>query len=152
MEKKTTAATKLAAKEKGMGGFLAKFSRKFAKITVAINTALMMAMFSAATAFANPSSGSGSSGSLDSNSGVESFNKIINFFAEWIGRIGLVVGFVGAIMFGLAIKNDDADAKTRGLMTLASGFVVFAVTKALDMFGITSSGTTGTTTAAIFLF
>ena len=41
-------------------------------------------------------------------------------------------------MFGLAIKNDDADAKTRGLMTMASGFVVYAVTFALDMFGITA--------------
>lgn len=56
----------------------------------------------------------------------------------WIGRIGLVVAFVGGIMFALAIKNDDAEAKTRGLMTLASGFVVFALTLSLDLFGITA--------------
>lgn len=154
MEKKTTAATELAAqKKKGMGGLISKISKRFAKITVAVNTALMMAMFSAATAFADgaPSAGSGStgSGSLNTNEGVQNFNNIIEFFADWIGRIGLVVAFVGAIMFGLAIKNEDAEAKTRGLMTLASGFVVFAVTKALDMFNITGGSTTP---AAAFLF
>lgn len=69
------------------------------------------------------------------------FNNTVGFFATWIGRIGLVVAFIGAVMFGLAIKNDDADGKTRGLMTLISGIVVFAVTKALDLFGLT----TGTT-------
>ncbi len=48
-----------------------------------------------------------------------------------------MVAFVGGVMFALAIKNDDAEAKTRGLMTLASGFVVFALTLSLDLFGIT---------------
>ena len=98
-----------------------------------------MLMLSSITAFADdaPAGGAGSFG----DGGVEQFNSVIEFFATWIGRIGLVVGFVGAIMFGLAIKNDDAEAKTRGLMTLASGFVVFAVTQALSLF-------TGTGTAA----
>ena len=70
----------------------------------------------------------------DADAGVEQFETVIDFFATWIGRIGLIVGFVGGIMFALAIKNDDADAKTRGLMTLAAGFVVFARTQAVDMF------------------
>ena len=42
-------------------------------------------------------------------------------------------------MFALAIKNEDAEAKSRGLMTLAAGFVVFAITGALDLFGITGA-------------
>ncbi len=131
----TVVATESATQKKQKGNFITK---KLSKIMVAVNTAIIMGMFNAVNAFAD--------GGLNSNEGVDSFNNIITFFAEWIGRIGLVVGFVGAIMFGLAIKNDDAEAKTRGLMTLASGFVVFAVTKALDMFGIT------TTAAAIMLF
>lgn len=99
------------------------------KLIISLSTMVTMAMMSAITAFAE-----GSSSSSLGNEGVEQFNNVIDFFATWIGRIGLVVGFVGAIMFALAIKNDDAEAKTRGLMTLAAGFVVFAVTKALDMF------------------
>lgn len=93
------------------------------KIALRVGAAIISAFALAAPAFA-----------ADSDAGVADFNEVVTFFATWIGRIGLVVGFVGAIMFGLAIKNDDADAKTRGLMTLAAGFVVFGVTQALDMF------------------
>ncbi len=140
MKKNTSAvATENATQKKSFGGFI---SKKLSKIMIAANTAIKTAMLSAVTAFADETGGT--SGGLNSNEGVDSFNNIITFFAEWIGRIGLVVGFVGAIMFALAIKNDDAEAKTRGLMTLASGFVVFAITKALDMFGIT--------TAALMIF
>lgn len=145
-ENNTTAvAAENATQKKQKGNFI---TRKLSKIAIAINTAIMMGMFSAVNAFADEPAvtTSGTSGGINGNEGVTNFNAIIQFFAEWIGRIGLVVGFVGAIMFALAIKNDDAEAKTRGLMTLASGFVVFAITKALDMFGITS------TTTAVMLF
>lgn len=101
------------------------------KIALRVGTAMISAFALAAPAFAT-SGGSGSSGGA--GAGDAQFQTVINFFATWIGRIGLIVGFVGAVMFGLAIKNDDADAKTRGLMTLAAGFVVFGVTQALDMF------------------
>ncbi len=104
----------------------AKKEKLAAKIAVCFISAASLA----APAFATSSPGTGGS----AGAGDDQFLTVINFFATWIGRIGLVVGFIGAIMFGLAIKNDDADAKTRGLMTLASGFVVFGVTQALDMF------------------
>ena len=110
-----------------------KLSRVYGKLQKGIltfHTMIIMWMLSSVTAFAEGESGGAGLG----NEGVDQFNNVIDFFATWIGRIGLVVGFVGAIMFALAIKNDDAEAKTRGLMTLASGFVVFAVTQALDMF------------------
>ncbi len=144
MQKNTTVvATENATERKSFGKFI---SKKLSKMTIAFNTALMMAMFSAINASAE--NGGTTGGSLDTTQGVDQFNQIIQFFAEWIGRIGLVIGFVGGIMFALAIKNDDPDQKQRGLMTLASGFVVFALTKALDLFGITSGGTT----AALMLF
>lgn len=111
--------------------FLSALNAKRKKLSIAIGTAMTMWMMTAATAFAT------SGGNAPAGDGEAMFNSVIGFFADWIGRIGLVVGFIGAIMFGLAIKNDDADAKTRGLMTMASGFVVFAVSKALDLFGIT---------------
>lgn len=107
--------------------FLSVLKKKWKRITAAATTSAMMWMMTAVSAFAE---GEG----IDDTAGSEQFNAVIKFFGTWIGRIGLVVGFVGAVMFGLAIKNDDADAKTRGLMTLASGFVVFAISKAVSFF------------------
>lgn len=86
------------------------------------------------SAFAASSSSGGGTAADDPDA---MFDQVIIFFASWIGRIGLVVAFVGGVMFGLAIKNEDAEAKTRGLMTMVSGFVVFAITKMLNLFGIT---------------
>lgn len=65
-----------------------------------------------------------------------SYTKVINFFITWIRRIGAMVALVGAIMFGLAIKNNDAEQKQAGLLTLVAGFVVVAITTAVDMFDL----------------
>lgn len=114
--------------------FLSAVNAKRKKVMLSLSTMVTMAMVSTVSAFAE-GEGGGGGGSVD---GEAAFNSVIGFFATWIGRIGLVVAFVGGIMFALAIKNDDAEAKTRGLMTLASGFVVFALTLSLDLFGITA--------------
>jgi len=128
MENNNTPAVKNTAKH-SVKGFIAALNAKRKKLMLSISTMVAMNMVTAIYAFAATTEAGGA--------GEEQFNSVIKFFATWIGRIGLVVGFIGAVMFGLAIKNDDADAKTRGLMTMASGFVVYAVTLALDMFGIT---------------
>ena len=130
MENNNTPAVKDTAKH-SVKGFIAALNAKRKKLMLSISTMVAMNMVTAIYAFAaTTEAGAG-------GAGEEQFNSVIKFFATWIGRIGLVVGFIGAVMFGLAIKNDDADAKTRGLMTMASGFVVYPVTLALDMFGIT---------------
>lgn len=124
MNKLTKVMKKLSAKAKDLFKTLCD---KKAKLTARLTAGCVSTLALAVTAFAEDE---------EAEPGDAQFMAVINFFATWIGRIGLIVGFVGAIMFALAIKNDDADAKTRGLMTLASGFVVFAVTKAVDMFVI----------------
>ena len=110
--------------------FFSALNAKRKKVMLTVTTMVTMAMMTAVTAFAE-----GEGGVVD---GDAAFYQVVGFFATWIGRIGLVVAFVGGVMFALAIKNDDAEAKTRGLMTLASGFVVFALTLSLDLFGITA--------------
>lgn len=127
MENKNNLAVQDTAKSNPIRRFFSAMNEKRKKLMTSITTSLLMSMMTAVTAFADEAGGG-------TDAGEAEFNKVIEFFATWIGRIGLVVGFVGAIMFALAIKNEDAEAKTRGLMTLASGFVVFAITKALDMF------------------
>lgn len=81
--------------------------------------------------------GSGASTGTVTNPNT-SFDNIIKFIAGWISKLGLVVGFIGAVQLGFAFKNDDADGKTKGLRTLISGFIVFALcsSTSLQMFGI----------------
>lgn len=114
--------------------FFMTLKEKKERFAAQMLVSLLTAAEFAVPAFAAGGGSGGGGGNVDPDA---AFGNVVGFFATWIGRIGLVVAFVGAIMFGLAIKNDDADGKTRGLMTLISGFVVFAVTKALDMFGLT---------------
>ncbi len=64
------------------------------------------------------------------------YQNTINFFITWIRRVGWMIAFVGAVMFGLAIKNDDAEQKQRGLITMVAGFVVAALCMASSMFNL----------------
>lgn len=78
----------------------------------------------------------GAGGSSGSATADGAYTSVINFFITWLRRIGAAVALVGAIMFGLAIKNNDADQKQNGLLTMVAGFVVFAVCQAADMFDL----------------
>lgn len=71
-----------------------------------------------------------------SDAGMDSFDNIIDVIARWLGRIGLVVAFFGAVQLALGFKQDDADGKIRGMKTLASGFLVFGITQSLSLFGL----------------
>lgn len=59
--------------------------------------------------------------------GSGSFDTVVSTIVTWVQRIGGVVAFIGGVQFGFAFKHDDADGKTKGLMTLASGFIVIAL-------------------------
>ena len=63
-------------------------------------------------------------------------DTIVDFFATWITKIGLVVAFFGGCQVGFAFKNDDSDAKTRGLHTVASGLIVAGICAARGIFGL----------------
>ena len=101
-----------------------KTMRSVKKITAGLMAASMAASLMGITCFAAEGGGS--------SEGVETFNTVVEFIVDWVARIGLVVGFIGAVQFALGFKDDSADGKTRGLMCLASGFIVFAVAKAYD--------------------
>lgn len=71
-------------------------------------------------------------------SAESAYTTTLNFFITWIRRIGAAVALIGAIMFGLALKDNNADQKQNGLMTMVAGFVVVAITLAADMFDLFS--------------
>lgn len=102
-----------------------KMIRNASRITFGLMVMSMMLSFGGVTAFA---AGGGRT------EGVDTFNTVVQFIVDWVARIGLVIAFIGAVQFAMGFKDDSADGKTRGLMCLASGFIVFAVAKAYDMF------------------
>lgn len=100
---------------------------KFVKLfTVLFSVAVMMSLC-AVTAFAEGAVGS-----------EAAYQSTIKFFITWIRRIGMMVAFVGAIMFALAIKNNDAEQKQAGLITMIAGFIVAALCAASAMFDLFS--------------
>lgn len=72
---------------------------------------------------------------INQTDGDEQWNQTVAFFVKWIGRIGGLVAFIGAVMFGIAFKQHDADAKEKSLWTLAAGFMVAALCGAAHIFG-----------------
>ena len=104
-----------------------KRDRAVRRISAGFFAVMMMSSLFGITAFADEAAASG-------GEGVDTFNTVVQFIVDWVARIGLVIGFIGAIQFALGFKDDSADGKTRGLMYLASGFIVFAVAKAYNMF------------------
>jgi nitric oxide reductase large subunit len=98
---------------------------KCAKIFTALFTIAVMTSICTVTAFAD---GAGTS--------EAAYQSTITFFITWIRRIGMMVAFVGAIMFALAIKNNDSEQKQNGLITMVAGFVVAALCAASSMFDL----------------
>ncbi len=105
-----------------------KRSRAIRRLSVGFMVVMMLTSLFGITAFADDADAAAG------GEGVETFNTVIEFIVDWVASIGLVVGFIGAVQFALGFKDDSADGKTRGLMCLASGFIVFAVAKAYNMF------------------
>jgi len=103
-------------------------NKKFAKIFTVLFTIAVVTSLTALTAFAAGGGGGGGS--------EAAYQSTIEFFITWIRRIGMMVAFVGAIMFALAIKNNDAEQKQAGLITMIAGFIVAALCAASDMFNL----------------
>lgn len=57
----------------------------------------------------------------------DKWDAVIDFMLPWISRLGGVVILIGAVEFGLAFKNDDAEGKTKGMRTVIAGCIVVAV-------------------------
>ena len=81
----------------------------------------------------NGNNGGGNAGGTNADA---AYTTIITWFIVWFRRVGMLVALVGAIMFALAIKNNDADQKQAGLVTLVAGVVVAAICQAADMFDL----------------
>lgn len=121
MEKKSGRTTKSKL------NFFQKLNCKRRKLALTVGTFIIANLMTAMSAFA-------AGGTMDTNAGKAQFDELINFFAVWIGRIGGVIALVGAVMFGLAYKSEDPEGKQRGVTTMVSGIIVFAISQAAGFF------------------
>lgn len=62
------------------------------------------------------------------------FASIMNFIGDWTRRVGALGLFIGAIMFGFAIKDNNATSKVTALKTFVAGAVIAAVSVLLPTF------------------
>ena len=70
------------------------------------------------------------------NSNTSSIDGFITFVCDWLLKIGGVVALIGAVMFALGWQRDDAEGKSRGLMTMMAGFMVVAISQSKGLFDL----------------
>lgn len=68
--------------------------------------------------------------------GTEKVAGFITFICDWLLIIGGVVALIGAVMFALGFQREDAEGKTRGLLTMMAGFMVIGISQSPSLFGI----------------
>ena len=69
-------------------------------------------------------------------SNTESIDSFINFACDWLTKIGGVIALVRGGMFALGWQREDAEGKSRGLMTLMAGFMLVAIAQSKNLFGL----------------
>ena len=69
-------------------------------------------------------------------SNTSSIDGFITFVCDWLLKIGGVVSLVGGVMFALSWQRDDAEGKSRALMTLMAGGMVMAISASRNLFGL----------------
>ena len=69
-------------------------------------------------------------------SNTESIDSFINFACDWLTKIGGIIALVGGVMFALGWQREDAEGKSRGLMTLMAGFMLVAIAQSKNLFGL----------------
>lgn len=62
--------------------------------------------------------------------------------STWIGRVGGLVAFIGAIKLALSIKNDDAREQIQAALIMVSGFMIQAAIGNLGVFNMPSGSYT----------
>lgn len=93
---------------------------------------LLQMMTAIATILPDPPSGS---------SPAEIAQHGIDFFNQWIERVGGIVAFIGAIKFALSIKSDDAREQIQAILVMVSGFMIISAVNDMDFFSLSCGDT-----------
>lgn len=79
--------------------------------------------------FAIPAAGGYTPAAIDAQ-----FRGILTFIGRWVGITGGLAMFIGGIMFGLAIRDNNAATKLSGVKTVAAGGITASVALLLPTF------------------
>lgn len=73
-------------------------------------------------------------GSYTSAQADIAFNSLMTFASKWVKRVGRFGVLIGAIMFGIAVKENNATTKVNAVRALAVGSMVTAIGAILTSF------------------
>ncbi len=62
------------------------------------------------------------------------FRAILDFIGSWARRVGALAAFLGAVLFGFAVKDNNAGQKVTALKTIAAGGITMSVAALLSSF------------------
>ena len=62
------------------------------------------------------------------------FQALMMFCMKWIRRVGSMVLLLGAVTFGLSVKDNSATQKIAGMKTIAAGGIVIATSALWRLF------------------
>lgn len=69
-------------------------------------------------------------------SNTSSIDGFITFTCDWLMKLGGFVAMVGGVIFALGWQREDAEGKSRGLMTMMAGFMLVAIAQTPNIFGL----------------
>lgn len=75
-------------------------------------------------------------GKETTGSNTSSIDPFITFACDWLSKIGGIIALIGGVMFALGWQREDAEGKSRGLMTLMAGFMLYALSQSPSIFGL----------------
>lgn len=75
-------------------------------------------------------------GKETTGSNTSSIDPFITFVCDWLLKIGGIIALIGGVMFALGWQREDAEGKSRGLMTTMAGFMLVAISQAPAIFGL----------------
>lgn len=62
------------------------------------------------------------------------FSAILTFIGKWTRRVGALALFIGSLMFGFSVKDNNAGGKITSLKTVSAGSLAMAVSAVLPTF------------------
>ncbi len=70
------------------------------------------------------------------NSNTGAMDIIVTFLCDWGAKVGSVLGLIGGFTFAVGWYNDQQEMKSKGLMGIVGGLMMFAIAKSPDIFGL----------------
>lgn len=83
---------------------------------------------------------------LSGDSPAEIFKDLLTIFETWIGRVGGIVAFVGAVKLAGAARSEDEREVIQAAFTMAAGFMISISVGSWDLFNIPNTYTAASAT------